>query len=395
LGPNERGGLGPNERGGLGPNERGGLGPNERGGLGPNERGGLGPNERGGLGSDVRGFNANRRAMGAPIASEDGHVTIFNSKDFLAETATVSLEALPAVPNLPSYLTPVGQGYRFVASDKTPRTIEFGYLQREVPQGYENMLMVYFFGDDGRGWQRRQTNLDVEDNQATAPADESGLYVLVTTVEVPFYRRGWNLFAYPIPDERPVAEALGSITGSYSTVYGFNSANPDDPWQVYDANAPQWVNDLDKLKLEFGNGYWISVTEPITLRLQVAGGVPLTRSTAPIAALGIPVSRRTPPAVYYGNLPIGLGPDISVTAWIEGKPCGTGHVLPDKEPSTRRDALHYVIKVDAADQGSVADCGVPGKQVSLKLRNVEVATVAWDNTRPISLTLPLVAAPVP
>jgi len=314
--------------------------------------------------------------MGAPVASSDGHVTIFNRQDALGDTGTAALQALPATPGLPSYLTPVGQAYRFIASDNISRTVEFGYLQREAPQGYEHTLVVYYSGDKGQSWQRLPTALYTDNNQATAPADHSGIYVLASAVDVPFYSAGWNLFAYPIPADQPVIDALRSISGTYTTVYGYNSANPSDPWQVYDVRTPQWANDLDKL--EFGRGYWINVSRPITLQLQVAGGAPFSRTVAAAAALSQPVSRRTPPAVYYGALPAGAV-DLQVTAWIDGKLCGQGRVLSGE--------ARYLVKVDGADEGPTAGCGAPGKQVSLLLNDAPATTAPWDNTAPVRVDL--------
>jgi hypothetical protein len=192
---------------------------------------------------------------------------------------------------------------------------------------------------------------------------------------VPFYSGGWNLFAYPIPAERPVVEALRSISGTYSTVYGYDSANRSDPWQVFDASAPEWVNDLTQL--EFGRGYWINVSQPVTLQLQVASGEPVSGTAAVAAALTNPVSRRTPPAVYYGTLPAAMSDPI--TAWIDGKRCGLGRVVLEEQS--------YVIKVDAADEGATAGCGAPGKRVTFKLGETEVSTVDWDNAAPVKVDL--------
>ncbi len=186
LGGDSRGGLGGDSRGGLGGDSRGGLGGDSRGGLGGDSRGGLGGDSRGGLGADALAWGANRTALEAPVASSDGQATIYNREDALADTATGTLQALAAIPTVPEWLTPVGQAYRFVATRPLPRTIGFNYLQREVPPGYEHTLQLYYSPDEGNTWRRLPTELDVNENLATAPADKSGLYMLAASIDIPF-----------------------------------------------------------------------------------------------------------------------------------------------------------------------------------------------------------------
>ena len=52
------------------------------------------------------------------MPSADGQVTVFNAGNIFGDTATDSLQALAAIPNLPTWLTPVGQGYRYVANSE-------------------------------------------------------------------------------------------------------------------------------------------------------------------------------------------------------------------------------------------------------------------------------------
>ena len=103
---------------------------------------------------------------------------------------------------------------------------------------------------------------------------------------------GWNLFAYPIDDTRPVSETLASIQGHYTTVYGYTPETAADPWQVYDQSAPAYVRDL--ATLSYGKGYWINVSEPITLLLRSNNR---QRAAAGVDAAG-PIP--TPPATFYG-----------------------------------------------------------------------------------------------
>jgi hypothetical protein len=151
-----------------------------------------------------------------------------------------------------------------------------------------------------------------------------------------------------------------------------------------------WANDLETL--QFGQGYWINVTEPITLVLKVGAATPLAQG--PVAALANPVSR-TPPAVYFGEIRGGAAQRAGapLTATVDGaEGCGEATVVYDESGTGR-----YIIKVDAADAGPLAGCGGPGKQVTLRLGDQVIAeNLAWDNARqapPVALPPLVVATP--
>jgi len=74
---------------------------------------------------------------------------------------------------------------------------------------------------------------------------------------------GWNLAAYPSARARPVAEALASIAGKYSIVWGYYADEPL-PWTRYSPAAP-FGNDL--ANLESGRGYWVKATEACVLTI--------------------------------------------------------------------------------------------------------------------------------
>jgi hypothetical protein len=134
----------------------------------------------------------------------------------------------------------------------------------------------------------------------------AGLYALMSSLEIPLYGAGWNNFAYPVQGTRPVDEASCFIEGYYSTVSGYVITDTVDSWKVYGRGAPDWVNDLERLR--FGQGYWIRVIAPATLYIQGS-------STAGIATVA---SVRVPPATYYGLVPTNLGvlPEPGMTRWL-------------------------------------------------------------------------------
>jgi hypothetical protein len=149
-------------------------------------------------------------------------------------------------------------------------------------------------------------------------------------------------------------------------------------------------------QLEFGKGYWIQVSEPITLQLAVPdiGSDPsFARSGASVAAsfLDLP----SPPALYYGALPdlqLAEGATAAMTATVGSRLCGSGRAVhrPGEKLAT------YQISVDAAERGDGTGCGIPGATVVFQVGGQTMATTAlWDNRRPLSQTLRLGTEPEP
>jgi hypothetical protein len=76
---------------------------------------------------------------------------------------------------------------------------------------------------------------------------------------------GWNLIGYPSGAAVPLPAALAGIAGKYDLVYAYDAANPTDPWQKYDPNAPPFVNDLTEMGP--ARGYWLRVITPAVLTI--------------------------------------------------------------------------------------------------------------------------------
>jgi hypothetical protein len=342
-----------------------------------------GPNSRAFGDSDHRAWGANRRQLGAPAASGDGQVTVFNLEDIFADTGVVSLQALNSPPGLPAWLSPVGQAYRFVSdagAGDLELAVAFNYLQREAPPGYEHTLNLYYSPDNGETWQRLFTDLDLDHNQATAvmpgggQGGPDGIYALVATLPMPALNPGWNQFAYPLPGSRGVGEALASIEGSYTSVYHQDATG----FQLYDATVldqhPEFaslVNDL--AEFAFGNAYWIYATQAVTPYL----GVPT--ASRPVAAVP-----NLLPATYYGwvSASPGFTPTVGMelTAWVNGILCGQGEVV------ELGGELAYKIQV-SADTGD--SCGVVGRATTFEVDNgIRLGSTLWDNRQAWFLPLP-------
>jgi hypothetical protein len=340
---------------------------------------GGGPGYVRGRGGYVRGRGGYVRGRGAPAVSADGQVILFEKDLDFEEGTFFALQAATIIPSPPPWTTVVGQGYRLSASANAPdldgTSISFSYLGSEVPPGEEDWLRVHFW--DGVSWQQLSTSLDTYHNNASAPTQGEGLYVLMCSLEIPLYGPGWNLFAYPVQGTRPVTQALLSISGYYTTVYGYDATDTTDPWKVYDVTVPDWVNDLNVL--EFSHGYWINVSEAITLCLRGA--------SAPSAPAGSsPQSMQGPPATYYGLVEAGEGfaptAGLPVLAQVDGHLCGQGQTM---EVSGE---VVYSVNVFADGPGGAAGCGAPGRDVRFQVDSqVMEPAAAWDNGRVWELTL--------
>jgi len=273
------------------------------------------------------------------------------------------LQTATRTPAAPPWATVVGQAYRLEASPGAPplsgTSLQFSYLRREAPPGEEAFLRVYYY--DGQAWQPLETTLSTDGlaPYAVAPVAGQGLYVLMSSLDIPLAGPGWNLFAYPVNATRPVSEALLSVTGFYTTVYGYDAQDAANPWRVYAPGVPAWVNDLQTL--DFGKGYWINVTQDIILWLKGASAQAAQAAQAAPGAstAGMP----TPPATFYGILPAELNPQPgqSVTAWVGLQECG--------QATTQEveGQVVFVVKVLADDGGAAQGCGVPGRRVTFQL----------------------------
>ena len=319
-------------------------------------------------------------SWGAPISSADGQVILFNTDDILGGNAATVLQVLNSPPNLPPWLTVVGQAYRYDTNAATGGdnfVIQFQYLERELSALPESELRVYYLDDSDPQveWQRLVTTIDDFRNLASAKMMGKGVYALVATVELPRFYIGWNNFSYPIYETRPVSEGLASVAGAYTSVYQYEAQ--DQRWRLYDATVvadyPAYaslVNDLEVL--EFGRAYWLYATQVITPYLGVQ----------PDAAV-VNTWPNFPPATYFGpvtaDVPLTAG--TAVEAVINGQVCGQG-VLQNLGGQ-----LVYKVQV-RADNGD--GCGDFGRQLTIRVAGQAVGAVTnWDNGRAHYLPLAL------
>jgi hypothetical protein len=366
-------------------------------------RGGGGKQRRGHI--DVRGGGGKQRRGHAPVMSADGQMTFYTRNPVaFPEGEFYSIQTMAGLPNVPAGRTVIGQGYNLVTTAGAPAldgSISFEYLTGDVRvEGMQedeeaDDLKIYYW--DGLTWEMLPTTVDAYYNFASAPGRGAGVYALMASTEIALYTAGWNLIAYPIRGTQPVIDALRSIEGIYTQVYGFEPDGQSDPWtpyiegdtespwRRYDVSLPEWANTLTDL--EFGRGYWINITEATTIHLGNAA-VATQAAPAPSAQLA---SLPTPPATFYGSVEAeeGFTPQagMPVMAKVGDAVCG-------RTTTQEVDGqIVYVLDVLAASSGSSTGCGTTGSQVTFEVGGTPMGTAAaWDNSSSHALPLRLTPA---
>ncbi len=253
-GPINRPTGGPINRPTGGPINRPTGGPINRPTGGPINRPTGGPINRPTGGASISSF--------APILSADAQIAVYNSKGFFEDNGILSLQALPDVPNLPPWLVPVGVAYHLVNNPEMTDTrfISFNYLQRDVPEGFEDALKIFFLPDCPEtepdcepSWQIVDTTQRFVENLIVAQLvtkpnstiGQDGVYVVMATVEMPPLQPEWNLVSYPFMVPRSVTDTLASIAGQYGEVYTVQASTTvteaivrENIGSIYIRNAP-------------------------------------------------------------------------------------------------------------------------------------------------------------
>ena len=310
-------------------------------------------------------------SYGGPYTSGDGGVSVYPPQN-LANDDFMVLQTPLAMPSLPAGRVQIGRAYEIRAgggaSAFTGGSVTFQYLGLDVllsgiPERY---LKIY--ASDGRTWKPLRTELNTAQNFASAPLPGPGIYALLASTEIPLIGPGWNQFGYTIQETLPVTVALRSIAGHYTTVYGYDPADPHgDPWKIYNVGVPDWVNELRQL--EYARGYWIQIqaTAPITLYL--GGGSDVTAAGA--------ANLLDPPATYYG--PVVAGRDFAPAAGMPVRAYVNGHLCGRGETQKIAGQIVYAIDVDAGS-GGTGGCGVAGRLVQFEVGGQRMnVSASWDN----------------
>jgi len=339
-----------------------------------------------------------KRKRRAPALSSDGQALLLTDNLNFQPGEFYAFQTVDRLPPPPPYATPVGLGYRLLASDATLRsqialstTLALSYFSSDVPQGAERGVAMYYYPPGGSAWQLVPLSKDVGENTVGARPLGEGLYALMTSVPLRL-KGGWNLvFAYP-GDTQPLPDALSNVGGSYNLIYGYDEDDEDDPWKVH---APElslpvpvqpWADLVNDLKVvENGGSYWIRGTREVTLSVRPSLG-----STLALAQAGSILG--APPATYYGVAPATIVVSLTVRALVgpDENVCGTAATQPVTVDGVS--VLGFSLNVLANGTGDAEGCGSPGAAVRLAffdgVQEVGSFRATWDNTRLNAVNLP-------
>ncbi len=134
-------------------------------------------------------------------------------------------------------------------------------------------------------------------------------------------------------------------------VYGYDPSDAEDPWAIHDVTVPDWANDLQTF--EVGKGYWILVTEDVTLEIPNQGDAPTVAFTTPMD-----LSEVTEPTDLLGDVSSPMldfwrvsSRLIGQTDWQElarGSQPRAGEKLAGFDPTLLLNGLHE-LKLEAVD----------------------------------------------
>jgi hypothetical protein len=331
-------------------------------------------------------------ASRAPVLSGDGQAIIYTNAEF-TEDAFFVIQSVAEPPLIPTWFARVGQIYRVTATPNAPSlddaSISIGYLGRDVPEGAEAWLRLYVWNDEKAkedpttGWEQLPTEVNREANVLAAQMRGPGVYAIFSVVPAAVFDEiGWDRFSYPLPDDRPVGDALASIEGKYTLVYHDGGVGANQRWRLYAPDAPAYVSDLEYL--EFNQSYEIYVTEPGDLVINPQAPASEAQLATMSAALLQP---EVFPAPFYGEIQPGDAylpvPGAEVVARVgvpDGPICGQGATLEHEGQ-----IVYRILVVASSEQPG---CGSLGAPVYFTVDSHPIReTGSWSNTQTTMLKL--------
>jgi RHS repeat-associated protein len=273
----------------------------------------------------------------------------------LASTAAAAPVSEDGVPLLP--------GWNLISLPRQPDSVDPAAVFSSIAGSF-TIVHSYDACDPADPWRTYNPAAAPGDNDLTAIDHRPGLWVRATAAatlaisgtepaETAIHLcQGWNLIGYPLAQPRPVLAALSSIAGKFRRVYGWDPADPVDPWEVFDVAVPAWANDLEQMQP--GRGYWLYATEDTTLVMSNAGLPPEVTITAPANAAAV-----TAPTDVVGTVKSDLleqwtlayrlkGETGAFTAFASGKTPVIRGVLGKLDPSLVLNGM-YEIELTATD----------------------------------------------
>jgi len=268
-----------------------------------------------------------------------------------AETASASGEGVPLLP-----------GWNLISLPRQPDSVDPAAVFSSIAGSF-SIVHTYDACDAADPWRTYNPTASSGTNDLTAVDHRPGLWVRATAAatlaisgtepaETSIHLcQGWNLIGYPLAQPRPVLAALSSIAGKFQRVYGWDPADPVDPWEVFDVAVPAWANDLEQMQP--GRGYWIYATQDTTLVMSNAGLPPEVEITSPANAASV-----TAPTDVIGTvksdlleqwtLAYRLKGETASTTFASGKTPVSNGVLGKFDPTLLLNGL-YEIELTATD----------------------------------------------
>lgn len=136
---------------------------------------------------------------------------------------------------------------------------------------FDDVLLVYAWDATEAGSWMRYAPLAGFGNSLAALDNTMGFWINMkkdatltitgtqpTGTDITLYE-GWNLIGYPVQNADAIPDALTAIDNKYDLILAYKAFDTEDPWKLYDPDAPNYANDLATMAP--GWGYWIHITE--------------------------------------------------------------------------------------------------------------------------------------
>jgi len=162
------------------------------------------------------------------------------------------------------------EGWNLVSLPVAPDSTDPAVLFAPVA---DSLALVYFWDTPAGNWKTYSPSIPPGANTLTAVDERMGLWVKMNsaatlavsgqrpgTTQIPLHI-GWNMVGFPASGPREPAAAIAAIADKVSTVLGYESETPENPWRRYRPAGPAFANDLQSLQP--GQGYWILATEAV------------------------------------------------------------------------------------------------------------------------------------
>lgn len=159
-------------------------------------------------------------------------------------------------------------GWNLVSFNLIPNDDKIEVILADI---FDDVLLVYAWDATEAGSWMRYAPLAGFGNSLAALDNTMGFWINMkkdatltvtgtqpTSTNIALYK-GWNLIGYPVQNAVAIPDALIAIDEKYDLILAYKAFDTEDPWKLYDPDAPNYANDLATMAP--GWGYWIHITE--------------------------------------------------------------------------------------------------------------------------------------